>query len=199
MATISPSFTVNAMTDTASFRGTTRTPGGAVDEHRPRVRRERAVHDRVAGHLLRATEEQRGGWAPRAAVGAQHDIRMQHRDERVEVAVARRREERVDDLALAGRVAVGRRRLPHAPACAAGELARRGRRAGHDQRDLVERHREHVVQDERQPLGRRQGVEHDEQREPDRIGEYGLVLGIDGLGPADDGVGHVDAVGLLGP
>ena len=31
--------------------------------------------------------------------------------------------------------------------------------------DLVERHGEHVVQDEREPLGRRERLEHDEQRE----------------------------------
>ena len=52
----------------------------------------------------------------------------------------------------------GPRRAPapplHPAAGAAGELPRGGRRAPDDGRDLVERHGEHVVQHEREPLGR---------------------------------------------
>ena len=46
-------------------------------------------------------------------------------------------------------------------------------------RDLVERDREDVVEDEGDSLGRGQRVEHDEQRQPDRVGEEGLVLGVE--------------------
>jgi hypothetical protein len=53
------------------------------------------------------------------------------------------------------------------------------------------------VQHERRPLRRREGVEHDEQREPDRVGEQRLVLRIDLLVQADDRVGHVDVQGFL--
>ncbi len=68
---------------------------------------------------------------PAAGVGAQHDVGVQHRDQPVEVAVARGGEEGVDDLALP---APGRRRgagalAPHAAAGAAGQLAGRVGRA----------------------------------------------------------------------
>ena len=74
--------------------------------------------------------------------------------ERVEVAAARGGQERVDDLSLAGEVGVGHRGgAPYAAAGPAGELAGGGGRAIDDRSDLVERHAEHVVQDEREPLG----------------------------------------------
>ena len=72
----------------------------------------------------------------------------------------------------------------------AGELARRLGRAVDDRRDLVERHGEHVVQHEREPLGRRQRLEHDEQREPDRVGQQRLVLGVGAVGAVDDRLGQ---------
>ena len=95
----------------------------------------------------------------------------------VEVALAGGGEERVDELALAGEVGVGlRRRAAHAAAGAAGELACGGRGTVHDRRDRLERHREQVVQDEREPLRRRQRLEHDQQREADAVGQQRLVL-----------------------
>ena len=115
-----------------------------------------------------------------AAVGSQHDVRVEHRDQRLEVAVAGGGEEGVDDFALAGEIGVGHRgRSLHPAPRAARELPRRGRGAPDDGRDLVERHAEHVVQHEREPLGGRQRLEHDEQREPDRVGQQRLVLGVD--------------------
>ena len=39
--------------------------------------------------------------------------------------------------------------------------------------------REHVVQHEREPLGGRQRLEHDQQRQPDGVGEHRLLLGVD--------------------
>jgi hypothetical protein len=82
------------------------------------------------------------------------------------------------------------------PAC---ELARGGRRAVDDRGDLVERHGEHVVQHERQALGRRQRLQHHEQGEADRVGQQRLVLGIEPLRRAHDRVGHVDVERLLAP
>jgi hypothetical protein len=60
----------------------------------------------------------------------------------------------------------------------AGELLRRDRRSLHDRRDLAKRHGEHVVQHERDPFGRVQGVQHDQQRPADRIGQNRLVFRV---------------------
>jgi NADH-quinone oxidoreductase subunit B len=65
--------------------------------------------------------------------------------------------------------------------------------------DLVEGQVEHVVQDERQPLGRSQRFEHHLQRQPDRVGQQRLILGARPVRTADDRVGHVHAEGLLAP
>jgi hypothetical protein len=74
-----------------------------------------------------------------------------------------------------------------ASACAAGELAGRIRAAVHHPGDLVERHREHVVQHERESFRRRERVEHDLQRGAERVGEHCLVLGVAaGVGSVDD-------------
>ena len=43
-------------------------------------------------------------------VGSEHDVRVEQRDERVEVATAGRRKERLDDLSLAGEIGIGNRR-----------------------------------------------------------------------------------------
>ena len=95
--------------------------------------------------------------------------------QRLEVAAARRREKRIDDRALTRPVGFHLRvGALHPSAGAARELSGRRRRAADDGRDLVERHAERVVQHEREPLGRREEIEHDEQRGPDRVGEQRL-------------------------
>ena len=58
-----------------------------------------------------------------------------------------------------------------------------------DRRDVRKRHAEHVVQHERQPLGRSERVEHHEQRKPDRVGDQRLLLRVDAAFEADDGSG----------
>ena len=70
---------------------------------------------RLARDRLRAAHHPRLGGRQRAAVGPQHDVRVEHREQRLEVAVARGGEERVDDLALAREVGVGDRALALAP------------------------------------------------------------------------------------
>ena len=128
-------------------------------------------HGRCAADLPRQGQ--------RAAVDAEDHVGVEQREQRVEVAAARRRQERVDDLALARAVRVGRRHgTADAPPRAARELPRGGRRAAHDRRDLVEGHGEHVVQHEREPLGRAERLEHDEQRKADGVGEQCLLLGV---------------------
>jgi uncharacterized protein YjbJ (UPF0337 family) len=78
-----------------------------------------------------------------------------------------------------------------------GQLARRLGRAVDDRRDLVEGHREDVVEHEREALGRAERVEHDEQCDADRVGQQRLVLGVGPVRRVDDGVGHVRRVALL--
>jgi hypothetical protein len=134
------------------------------------------------------------------AVGPQHHVGVEDGDQPLEVAVAGRGEERVDHLALPGHVGLGRRRRTADPApAAAGQLAGGGRGAVDHRADLVERHREHVVQHERQPLGRRQRVEHHEQGEADRVGEQCLLLRVGVALAADDRVRHVHLEWLLAP
>jgi hypothetical protein len=82
----------------------------------------------------------------------------------------------LDDLSV---LAAGARRPVRGLDLAAGEagdhLGGVGRLA-QDMADLVERDREHIVQDERQPLARAQRVEHHEQGEADRIGQRHLLV-----------------------
>ena len=164
--------------------------GGTVDQRRPHVRRQPAVGERARRDLLRAADDAGHVRPARPTVGPQHDVGVEDGDQSLEVAVTRRREERVDDLALPGEVGVGLRCTLHPTAGAARELACRRRCAVHDRRDLVEGHGEHVVQHEREALGRLEHLEHDEQREADRVGEERLLLGVDAVRRADDRVGH---------
>ena len=107
-------------------------------------------------------------WA--AVIGAEHHLGIQHREQPLEVAVARGLEEGLDDLLLPAEIGVRRRRALHPAAGAAGQLPRRSGRAADDRRDLLERHGEHVVQHEGKPFGRRQRFQHHQQRGADGIG-----------------------------
>ena len=76
-------------------------------------------------------------------------------------------------------------------------------RPPHDLGDRVEGHAEHVVQDERHPLGRRQGFQHDVQGDPHVVGDHRLALGVPGTGTTgaredDDGVRDVGVEERLG-
>ena len=51
-------------------------------------------------------------------------------------------------------------------------------RAADDVGDLVEGHREQVVQHERHPFGGAQRLEDDLEREADAVGHQGLELGV---------------------
>ena len=55
------------------------------------------------------------------------------------------------------------------------------------------------MQHERDPFGGRQRVEHDEQREPDRIAQQGFLLGIHARLGAHDGIRDVGLEGRLAP
>ena len=114
-------------------------------------------------------------------VGAEHHVGVEHGEQGVEVAGPRGGEEGRDDLALAARSTSGAGGCPDPAAGAAGELAGGGGRAVEHRGDVVERHREHVVKDEREPLGGGERVEHDEQGQTDRISEQRLLLRSDGV------------------
>ena len=150
------------------------------------------------GHLPRAADLCRCARNYRLAVGPEHDLRIEHHHERPEVAVPGGGEEGVHDLSLAGDLGDGRSgRSPHPAARPARELAGRLRRALNDRRDLVKRHVEHVVQNVCQSLGWTERLEHDQQREPDRVGEQRLVLGVRTLGGVDDPLWDARAERLL--
>jgi len=53
------------------------------------------------------------------------------------------------------------------------------------------------VEDERKPLGRAQRLEHDEQRETDRIRDQRLVLRGGAVGGIDDRIGEAQVEWLL--
>jgi hypothetical protein len=57
----------------------------------------------------------------------------------------------------------------------------RGRRSSDDGPDLVKWHREQVVQNEGEPFGGGQGVEHDEQRDAHRVREQRFTLRVSAL------------------
>ena len=83
-----------------------------------------------------------------------------------------------------------RRRGAQAVPGPAGQLLGRGRRTVKYRADLLEGHGEDVVQDEREPLGRRQRVQDDQQGDADGIGQDRVLGGII-VDPRDDRVGHV--------
>src|SRR6202035_2780936 len=127
---------------------------------------------------LRTPEARRDARPGRAALAPEDDVGIEDREQGLEVAVARGREERLDDPALlAPAVGLGVARAPDASPRSARELTRRRDASLDDRRDLLERHAEHVVQYDREPLGRRERLEHDEHREADRVGEERLLLG----------------------
>ena len=163
---------MNASTATGTPSSVATKPASAVDDRRMRDARARE-EARAGGHGLRAFEHvQRAA----ALVGAQDDVGVEDREQPLEVAAVGGGQERVHDLAVGGgRLGVG---ALHAPPRPRRELTRRGRRAVHDRRDVLERHREQVVQDERQALGGLQRLQHDEQRGADRVGGQRHALGI---------------------
>jgi hypothetical protein len=71
--------------------------------------------------------------------------------------------------------------------------------SGRRSRDLPERHGERVVQDERELLGRGERLQHREEREADRVGQQGLVLGVGPVFAVHDRLRHAHAPGLLAP
>ena len=98
----------------------------AVDQREPHVDIVAPEGDRLASHVGRSADDLRRADRHGAGVGPEDDVRVQHLEQCVEVALARGGEERVEDLALGVEVGVGDRALALDPAArAARELARR--------------------------------------------------------------------------
>ena len=105
-------------------------------------------------------------------VRSQHHGRIKYSNQSVDVPGPSRCEEGADDLTLTRKIRVGRRGRALDPStCATGELPRRGRGPADYRGDLLEGQVEHVVEHERQPLRRRQSLEHDKEGQSDRVRE----------------------------
>jgi hypothetical protein len=134
----------------------------------------------------------------RTGVGAEDDIRVEQLHQRFEVTRAGRGQERCDDLSLTGRIRVRQRdRALDAAPGAARKLPRPAGGSPDDGRDLVEGHIEHVVQHEGEPVRRGQGLEDDEQRQTDGVGQERLLLRIELIVQAHDRIRHVSVQRLL--
>ena len=113
------------------------------------------------------------------AIDANDGVRIEYGVEALEVACARRPQKRLHHFALTSPAGVRWRcRTSHAPARAARELLCRHRGPPDDGTDLVERHAEQIMQDECKAFGGRQRVEHDQQRDADRVGEHRFAFGV---------------------
>jgi hypothetical protein len=132
------------------------------------------------------------------AVSPEHHVGVKHREQSLEVTLASRREERVGHLTLAAQVCFRNRRRTLQPAAGpARELTSRCRRALDDWSDLGEGHSEHVVQDEREPLGGIERLEHHHQRETHRVGQQRLLLGVAPIRDTHNRIGDMDTERLL--
>ena len=126
ISTILPPATVKPTTEKGWPSANDTTPGAPLTERAPALVTEPVERGRAGRHGVRPADDSRSAQARRTAVGPQHDVGVEHREEPVEVAVARGREERVDELPLLGEVRFGCRCRAEATPRTAGELSRGG-------------------------------------------------------------------------
>ena len=184
ISVIRPSVTVKPSAPMIRPMGAMASPGGAFHHREPdepgaaRVGRARARATSLAPRIERGGTGRQGALSSRSSTSGSSTA-----SSAVEVAVARRAARKASTTCRwrPGRRRARRRALDPA-AGPAGQLPGRGRGAVQDRGDLLERHGEHVVQHERQPLGRGQRVQHHQQRQPDRVGQQRLVLGVAAVG-----------------
>src|SRR5918998_825433 len=138
--------------------------GLAADRH-PRARDPRPATQRLA----------RGSRAA-APLRRPDDIRVEHRDKALEVALGDCLRERSHGaIVLVARGREARALALDVTAGARGELPHRLGRAADHLGDVAERHVEHVVQHERRALRGRELLEHGQQRVADRLVERDVV------------------------
>jgi hypothetical protein len=144
----------------------------AVDEHGDGALRQ----PRGEGRLLGDGRGSRDGLQPApAVVGVQHGPVVQEGQQGGQVAVLHRAQPRVEHRALLAPGRAHGRRVPEPAAGTGGELARGVGGAVERDSDLLEREAEHVVQHEGEPLGGRQRLQHDQQRDADPVAERGQL------------------------
>ena len=125
------------------------------------------------------------------AVGAQHDVRIEDGEKRSK-SPAREAARKASTTAhwpsrsTSGTGAPWTWRRARLASLPGGR-----RRSTNDRGDLFEWHGEDVVQHEGDPFGRRQGVEDNDQCEPDGIAQQGFLLGIGSLHRTHDRIGDV--------
>src|SRR5258706_856395 len=134
-----------------------------------------------------------------ACVDSHHDIGIEQVDESAEITLTRSQKEGVHYVALTSEIGVWNRYIgaPHAAPCSAGKLPRRHRGPTNHGGYLLEGQLEHIVEDERQSLSRRQGIEYHKERKTNRVGKQRLLLRLKLPIRADDRVGYVDPEGIL--
>src|SRR5690606_24607611 len=95
------------------------------------------------------------------SIRSQYNVWIKNAEQGGEIATLRCSEKGANNFALAYPVGFRRRRRAlDSPPRAARELSRRHRRAANDQRNLIERDVEHVMQYEHDPLRRCERLEH---------------------------------------
>ena len=151
--------------------------GGTVDqrwnEHRSRI----GAEARLTSDSRRTADDDGRSSAARAEVGPQHDVRVQHGDQRVEVTTASCQEEGVDNCTLTSEVGIRYFGAPYPTSRPARELPGRRRGSIDHRSDLLEWQVEHVMENEGQALSGSERVQNDEESETDRVGKECLVLG----------------------
>ncbi|HYM34511.1 MAG TPA: hypothetical protein VET48_03890 [Steroidobacteraceae bacterium] len=115
----------------------------------------------------------------RGRVCSQHNVGVKDGEQRGEVTTARCSEKRRNDFALSRPVCfrLSRRDL-NSSAPTTRELSSSRRRAANYRCNLIERDIKHVMQHECDSLGRRQGLEHNQHRSTNGVGDQPLVLQI---------------------
>ena len=107
------------------------------------------------------------------------DVGVEYLEQCLEVSGPGGSQEGVHQTALLRQFGVRRGDgVAHPAPRTAGELAGGVRRPARDGADLGEGHAEHVMQDEGDPLGRGERVEHDKHRQPDQVGQLDLLCRV---------------------
>ena len=135
--------------------------------------------------------------AARAEVDSQDNVGVEDGDQCVEVTTAGCQKECVDHRALTGEVGVWDFGPSDPAPCPLAELPGGSRGSTNHWGDLLKWQREHVMENKGQTLGGSQGIEYDEQSQPDRVGKQRLALWSEFSNWADDGIRKMRVEGLL--
>jgi hypothetical protein len=134
------------------------------------------------------------------AVGSDHDIRIEHCQQRVKGPFARGGKEGRNHFAASDEIPIRSRwRSPHLAASSTGELSGCWDFPLQHERNLVERDGEEIMEHKGEALGWRKRVQDDQQRKANRVGKLRFFLGVDPTRISGDGLGQGCFQGLLAP